>query len=74
MSLTEVQEREKMDHQVGGERSIESQESFANSPSSDAAEKTAEMTFPEGGLRAWLVACGTSGVLFCTFGYANAFG
>jgi hypothetical protein len=32
------------------------------------------MVFPEGGARAWSVALGTAGVLFCTFGYANAFG
>lgn len=32
------------------------------------------MVFPEGGFRAWSVALGTGGVLFCTFGYANAFG
>jgi len=32
------------------------------------------LTFPEGGARAWSVVAGTSGVLFCTFGYANAFG
>lgn len=32
------------------------------------------MDFPEGGARAWGVALGTAGVLFCTFGYANAFG
>lgn len=30
--------------------------------------------FPEGGLRAWSVAIGASGVLFSTFGYINAFG
>ncbi|KAK0108679.1 hypothetical protein ONS95_003471 [Cadophora gregata] len=33
-----------------------------------------ETDFPEGGLRAWLVVAGASGVLFCGFGYANAFG
>lgn len=30
--------------------------------------------FPEGGARAWSVAIGAAGVLFCTFGYVNAFG
>ena len=30
--------------------------------------------FPEGGGRAWAVALGCSGILFCTFGYINAFG
>jgi hypothetical protein len=30
--------------------------------------------FPEGGARAWSVAIGAAGVIFCTFGYANAFG
>ena len=30
--------------------------------------------FPEGGARAWSVAVGAAGVIFCTFGYANAFG
>ncbi|KAF8860861.1 MFS general substrate transporter [Acephala macrosclerotiorum] len=32
------------------------------------------MNFPDGGLRAWSVAVGAAGVLFCTFGYSNAFG
>ena len=51
-------------------------------PSSDERtidEKPAEQasgdnTFPEGGPRAWSVAFGAAGALFCTFGYANAFG
>ena len=30
--------------------------------------------FPEGGTQAWLVACGTAGILFCTLGFANSFG
>lgn len=30
--------------------------------------------YPEGGSRAWLVAMGTGGVLFCTLGYTNSFG
>ncbi|KAG4436606.1 hypothetical protein IFR05_007926 [Cadophora sp. M221] len=33
-----------------------------------------EDDYPEGGLRAWLVVAGAAGVLFCGFGYANAFG
>lgn len=36
--------------------------------------KSPHMDFPEGGFRAWSVVFGTSCVLFCTFGYANAFG
>lgn len=39
-----------------------------------AAQLPPHMVFPEGGARAWGVALGTAGVLFCTFGYANAFG
>ena len=31
-------------------------------------------TFPEGGGRAWSVACGAAGIMFCSFGYINAFG
>ncbi|EEH11688.1 monocarboxylate permease-like protein [Histoplasma capsulatum G186AR] len=30
--------------------------------------------YPDGGVRAWAVAIGTAGVMFCTFGLANAFG
>lgn len=33
-----------------------------------------EHSFPEGGARAWAVAIGTAGVLFCTLGYINSFG
>jgi hypothetical protein len=37
-------------------------------------DRSPVVTFPEGGLRAWLVATGSSLVLFSTFGYSNAFG
>ncbi|KAJ4323105.1 hypothetical protein N0V84_004505 [Fusarium piperis] len=37
-------------------------------------EKVEEDDFPDGGLRAWLVAIGCSGVFFCTLGYTNVFG
>lgn len=30
--------------------------------------------FPDGGLRAWLVAAGSAGAFFCTLGYTNVFG
>ncbi|KAK1975008.1 riboflavin transporter MCH5 [Colletotrichum cereale] len=35
---------------------------------------SAENDFPEGGRRAWLVAAGTAGILFCSLGYTNSFG
>lgn len=38
------------------------------------SEKAQELIFPEGGARAWAVALGCAGILFCTFGYINAFG
>ncbi|KAL6365238.1 hypothetical protein LRP88_01223 [Fusarium phalaenopsidis] len=37
-------------------------------------EKTEETDFPDGGLRAWLVAIGAAGAFFCTLGYTNVFG
>ncbi|KAF8909693.1 major facilitator superfamily domain-containing protein [Gymnopilus junonius] len=33
-----------------------------------------ETTFPEGGLRAWLVVVGVFLIQFCSFGYTNAYG
>jgi hypothetical protein len=33
-----------------------------------------DTSFPEGGPRAWAVAIACAFALFCTFGYANAFG
>ncbi|EPS41600.1 hypothetical protein H072_4486 [Dactylellina haptotyla CBS 200.50] len=41
------------------------------------AEKQAPpptITFPDGGLQAWLVVLGAAIALFCSFGYVNAFG
>lgn len=32
------------------------------------------VTFPDGGLRAWLVVAGSSHILFCSFGFVNAWG
>jgi hypothetical protein len=46
-----------------------------SSPGETDGKEIAEMTtFPEGGARAWAVAAGAAGVLFCTLGYSNAFG
>lgn len=36
--------------------------------------KPEDSEFPDGGTRAWLVAAGAGGVLFCTLGYTNVFG
>ncbi|KAH6889185.1 major facilitator superfamily domain-containing protein [Thelonectria olida] len=33
-----------------------------------------QVDFPDGGLRAWLVAAGAAGAFFCTLGYTNVFG
>ena len=41
---------------------------------SPESEKASELTFPEEGVRAWSVAIGCGGIMFCTFGYINAFG
>jgi hypothetical protein len=41
-----------------------------------ADEKAADdlEQYPEGGMRAWLVAAGAAGVVFSTMGYSNSFG
>lgn len=40
----------------------------------DDEKVAAAPTFPEGGIRAWSVAAGHAGAMFCTFGYINSFG
>lgn len=42
--------------------------------SPEQARELEQLDFPEGGTRAWAVALGCAGLLFCTFGFANAFG
>ena len=59
---------DKAQHQVGDENEISS------SSSTSIEEKEEEDAFPEGGMRAWLVASGCAGVLFSTLGFANSFG
>lgn len=36
-------------------------------------EKEEQPTFPDGGLRAWLVVMGAFLLMFCTFGYISTF-
>lgn len=43
-------------------------------PSSNDQTSSEEADFPDGGLRAWLVAIGASTAFFCTLGYTNTFG
>ncbi|KAM5354202.1 hypothetical protein ACJ41O_000852 [Fusarium nematophilum] len=45
-----------------------------NTPEDQKIEKPDEQDFPDGGLRAWLVAAGAAGAFFCTLGYTNVFG
>ncbi|KPM40311.1 hypothetical protein AK830_g6223 [Neonectria ditissima] len=40
----------------------------------DDNDEEKEDSFPDGGLRAWLVAIGAAGTFFCTLGYTNVFG
>jgi len=49
-------------------------EEVAPDSSGDVPKGPSHFDFPDGGARSWSVACGAAGVLFCTFGYANAFG
>jgi hypothetical protein len=60
------------DSEMDIERSVGVEEKFGD----EAGEtpSAAMMTFPDGGARAWAVTAGAAGLLFCTFGYINAFG
>lgn len=49
------------------------QESGLDSTEEIKAEQP-QVTFPEGGLRAWSVVAGAFCISFCTFGYLNAYG
>ncbi|TGO82216.1 hypothetical protein BPOR_0887g00020 [Botrytis porri] len=67
-----------VDSGVDIERSVEKAETKNGrlEPFQSEAEKQNAfiMDFPDGGARAWSVAAGAAGVLFCTFGYINSFG
>lgn len=62
---------------IGQDVDAKARESDIEASLETPIEKTATeraMEFPDGGAKAWSVAIGAAGVLFCTFGYANAFG
>ncbi|KAK6502089.1 hypothetical protein TWF481_009898 [Arthrobotrys musiformis] len=49
---------------VGGDSTIDAEKQ----------EPPSEITFPDGGLKAWLTVLGAAISMFCSFGYVNAFG
>jgi hypothetical protein len=61
-SISDVEKADQTDGEVSNQLAVE--------------EETVEDdgSYPEGGLKAWLVAGGTAAVLFCTLGYTNSFG
>jgi hypothetical protein len=66
-----------MDSKESGPDQDIKQESDVEASLENTIEKTPTQTamdFPDGGARAWSVAIGAAGVLFCTFGYCNAYG
>lgn len=40
----------------------------------EVKQDSSQITFPEGGGRAWSVVAGAFCIAFCTFGYLNAYG
>ena len=66
--------RDPHDPELNGEESdktVEGDFPHAAEQHKDGLEK---ITYPEGGLRAWAVALGATGVQFSTMGYVNTFG
>ncbi|TEA18084.1 Aspyridones efflux protein apdF [Colletotrichum sidae] len=50
------------------------EKSAVESDPQDITKSQDDITYPEGGTQAWLVALGNTCVLFCTTGYTNTFG
>jgi hypothetical protein len=79
MSSTDL---EKQDHPRGAEEAptnitpdeIKESGDQSTDEAPEKAPQAPQITFPEGGLKAWSVAIGGGLVLFGTFGYVNAFG
>ncbi|PGH00031.1 hypothetical protein GX51_06030 [Blastomyces parvus] len=61
-------------HETSSTPDVHDLKSSQEGDSETSLEPKPEDTYPDGGARAWSVAAGTSGILFCTFGLANAFG
>ncbi|KAH8817516.1 monocarboxylate permease-like protein [Xylogone sp. PMI_703] len=53
---------------------VEKSPVVARNPSNKKREHPVHINFLEGGMKARIVAISASGILFCTFGYVNAFG
>lgn len=47
---------------------------LAHSAQSNGLKELDTLNFPDGGARAWWVAAGNGGVMFCTLGFINTFG
>ncbi|PQE15489.1 riboflavin transporter MCH5 protein [Rutstroemia sp. NJR-2017a WRK4] len=63
------------DSEMDIERSVDVEEKVSDETGETGETPSAAMmTFPDGGARAWAVTAGAAGLLFCTFGYINAFG
>ncbi|KAH8688010.1 riboflavin transporter MCH5 [Tricladium varicosporioides] len=57
------------------ENSTEKQDNFQTPKPQNLTDfKAEEVTFPEGGMRAWIVAIGASLTIFTTFGWVNSWG
>ncbi|GJC99151.1 Riboflavin transporter MCH5 [Colletotrichum higginsianum IMI 349063] len=50
------------------------QEKHTEDEKQEKITRSTDDEYPEGGTRAWLVAAGTAGILFCSLGYTNSFG
>lgn len=50
------------------------QEKHTEDEKQEKITRSTDDDYPEGGTRAWLVAAGTAGILFCSLGYTNSFG
>ncbi|KAF6832750.1 monocarboxylate permease-like protein [Colletotrichum plurivorum] len=62
------------EEQEAQEKQVNQEKQVTQEKQERVSQSTEEDEFPEGGLRAWLVAAGTASILFCSLGYTNSFG